>query len=56
MKNNLQDEEMKAQNPFAQFTSNVFLDGIPIPLSSLPPELQEIAKTIWTMEKKITGQ
>lgn len=47
--------EMKKNNPFASFASNVFLDGMPIPLSALPPELQEIARanpnsplTIWT--------
>jgi Domain of unknown function (DUF6398) len=43
--------EMQDNNPF----SNVFLDGMPIPISSLPPELQEIARanpdkvlTIWS--------
>jgi hypothetical protein len=51
--------EMKKNNPFAQFASNVFLDGVPIPISSLPPELQEIARahpdkplTLWTIEKE----
>jgi Domain of unknown function (DUF6398) len=44
-------KEMQDNNPF----SNVFLDGMPIPISSLPPELQEIARanpdkvlTIWS--------
>ncbi len=44
-------KEMQDNNPF----SNVFLDGMPIPISSLPPELQEIVRanpdkvlTIWS--------
>jgi hypothetical protein len=39
--------------------SNVFLDGMPIPVSSLPPELQEVARanpkkalTIWSIDKE----
>lgn len=43
--------QMQDNNPF----SNVFLDGMPIPISYLPPELQEIARanpdkvlTIWS--------
>ena len=38
--------------------SNVFLDGMPIPISSLPPELQEVARanpkkalTLWTIDQ-----
>ena len=46
---------MKETNPFL---SNVFLDGMPIPISSLPEELQKAVKenpgeklTIWSTEK-----
>ena len=38
--------------------SNVFLNGMPIPVSSLPPELQEVARanpkkalTLWSIDK-----
>lgn len=47
-------KELLDQSPF----SNVFLNGMPIPISSLPPELQEVARanpkqalTIWTLDK-----
>ena len=47
-------KEVLDKSPF----SNVFLDGMPIPISSLPPELQEVARanpkkalTLWTMDK-----
>jgi len=46
---------MKETNPLL---SNVFLDGIPIPISSLPEELQKVVKenpgeklTIWSTKK-----
>ena len=46
---------MKETNPFL---SNVFLDGMPIPISSLPQELQKTVKenpgeklTIWSTKK-----
>ncbi len=39
--------------------SNVFLNGMPIPISSLPPELQEVARanpkkvlTLWSIDKE----
>ena len=45
--------EMRKNNPF----SNVFLDGIPIPITMLPPELQKIALehpnkplALWTLK------
>ena len=45
-------KEMLDQSPF----SNVFLNGIPVPLKFLPPELQEMARanpkkplTIWSL-------
>jgi len=51
--------EIKANNPFATIFSNVFLDGVPIPLSALPPELQEIARqnpdkplALWTVTEE----
>jgi hypothetical protein len=47
--------KMQDSNPF----SNVSLNGIPIPISSLPPELQEVARanpkkalTIWSIDKE----
>lgn len=46
---------MKETNPFL---SNIFLDGMPIPISSLPEELQKVVKenpgeklTIWSTKK-----
>ncbi len=46
---------MKETNPFL---GNVFLDGMPIPISSLPEELQKVVKenpgeilTIWSTKK-----
>ena len=51
--NEFSTTEIKKHSPFA---SNVFLNGIPIPISVLPPELQEVAKehpnkplTIWSI-------
>jgi hypothetical protein len=45
-------KEMLDKSPF----SNVFFNGMPVPLSFLPPELQEIARanpkkplTIWSL-------
>ena len=47
-------KELLDKSPF----SNVFLNGMPIPISSLPPELQEVARanpkkalTLWTIDK-----
>jgi len=47
-------KEMLDKSPF----SNVFLNGMPIPISSLPPELQEVARanpkkalTLWTIDQ-----
>jgi Domain of unknown function (DUF6398) len=47
-------KEILDKNPF----SNVFLNGMPIPISSLPPELQEVARanpkqvlTLWTVDQ-----
>ncbi|HXZ05275.1 MAG TPA: DUF6398 domain-containing protein [Ktedonobacteraceae bacterium] len=47
-------KELLDKSPF----SNVFLNGMPIPISSLPPELQEIARanpkkalTLWTIDQ-----
>ena len=47
-------KELLDKSPY----SNVFLNGIPIPVSSLPPKLQEVAKanpkkalTIWSIDQ-----
>ena len=47
-------KEILDKSPF----SNVFLNGMPIPISSLPPELQEVARanpkqvlTLWTIDQ-----
>ena len=47
-------KELLDKSPF----SNVFLNGMPISISSLPPELQEVARanpkqvlTLWTIDK-----
>lgn len=49
-------KSMKESNPFA---TNVFLDGVPIPMSLLPPELQELARehpgtplVLWSLDKQ----
>src|SRR5216683_1401203 len=48
-------KEILDKSPF----SNVFLNGMPIPVSSLPRELQEVARanpkkalTIWSIDKE----
>jgi hypothetical protein len=48
-------KEILDNSPF----SNVFLNGMPIPIRSLPPELQEVARanpkkalTLWTIDKE----
>lgn len=48
--------DVKANDPFAMMRSNVFLDGMPIPLTALPEDLQKAARenpdqvfTLWTM-------
>ena len=55
LKGEFHTNKMKETNPFL---SNVFLDGMPIPISMLPDELQKLVKehpgeklTIWSTKK-----
>jgi len=51
---------MKESNPFANIA---YIDGIPISIKYLPPELQEIARenpdhplTLWTLPENDTSE